>query len=1346
MASRSPFNAGPRLTDVPSGDPATQAIASLRGYAYQLYSSSLAWLALGPGQELYLEVAKDYAVAAQGALEAYEVKNTGKKVSINSESIRETLDSFIDLVERNPARQVHLSFLSTSHIAKERSKEHRPEGEAALHYWRRSAAGADVTPLRHVLSRIELSTRVRGFIDARNDQALREEFLRRIHWDCGRPGLDSVTAELHTGLMRYGADRLRVPSSENDRLTAAVVHHVLTVIVGRQPRRLTDTDLLAVVDKASQVTLSRFDFDALMRRTGSQLVPDQEPTTLEAASFLVPEQEIPLPKILAERSAVITSILQRARSDQVAVITGSTGSGKTILARLAGRNQGGSWHLLDLRNASPTETAQRLNFALGSLRHSDPTGIILDDLNEIEESGPRRALSRLLSGLKRRDALCLITAYRPPSARVYSDLGIDRAVNFSVPDLTVEEVNSMITAAGGDGRMWAAAVRIASAFGHPQLVQAIISGLRERSWPTDELRGLRALDRSPDAEAERFVTRQRLVATIPDEARTLLYRVSLIIGRFSRQLALALGALRPPIHRPGEQIDILVGPWIEQVGRDHLRISPLLQNSGKEILANEEQRLVHQTAAEQIVSGRKINVGEADSAFLHALLGQSEITLLKLAYGVLQADALIRGQLSEWMTGLRLHRLDRPIYAAKPTLSLTLRFAQFLLVGESRNVAAIRKCWSVLQKELTRESDQEVREHFEYMILAKFMIDRATAGALPNWIDLILRFEALSNTDSERRETLENMKQPIEGQPVRTPLGMFFVLQMMGIRSVGDLKVAFDRLDELTPAQRQTFFADAINMASDFALVVNSAWLAEQKRGNADWGVCAESYRHMAIQARAWGYDTLAMRCHVARGIILDEYARDSESAKHALEDAKTIFGDDPILIRAEAKLLFRHKDHGGALQLLRNVADKIALSDPVERTYLLREGGICAAEIAEWAEARHWFAAAREASSAAHPPRMNAMAIGLRADEAIAAFKEGDAAAAIIGFGITLDELNVLDANSSAAAGYCHRVIRHAILWLYGSASQKDIVVDGQPPAMMPGMCSNPEPTDVGDLPLSSLHAVRYLLAQTEVAAGVNAGIESGLRAHLGNRAIPQMEILLRSEQLTYDIHRLEVDRFFSHLPAWSKMRLYVESHAASLLGLDSENPVYDEIEPVSSAQLQSPAVVTFMEDALLAFGTMAAFRGRLDVLTSLGTRASLDCGEFSGDELRTIMATGASASDRFNDNVALHIHKVASHTAMTPDELFVAGVRFVQSVHRSSFKSVLTPALLDWSRERWTYIVREQRFYLRNLAATIPAIQEALASSEVGLSFVGKLLVAIEPAVRTRCDQSIRRFLLSV
>jgi hypothetical protein len=418
---RYPFTQGPRLTGGPSGDPAAQAIASLRGYAYQLYASGLAWLRLKPGEELYLEVAKDYAVAAEDALRGVEIKDTIANVTINSDDVRETLDSFVDLVARNPERQVSLHFVSTSKIGLERALDDRVNGEPTLSYWRRAAAGADIAPLRSALSRAGLSPRVRAFIDARDDDALRDEFLHRIHWDCGQRDLPGLTEELGAGLVHYCANRLNI-SAQKGQLTAAVLQRILGTVV--QPRtterRLVNADLTQLAVETTNVLVPRQEFEALLRQMGGGLPQEQEGAALQTADswrILEPERDIPLPPILAERSTLIANVLATARQSGFAILTGSTGMGKTMIARLTARHQGGAWSVLDLRDISAEETARRLDVALGMIGAADIDGIIIDDLNELEEPTVRRSLARILGALHRRDALSIVTCYREPSAR-----------------------------------------------------------------------------------------------------------------------------------------------------------------------------------------------------------------------------------------------------------------------------------------------------------------------------------------------------------------------------------------------------------------------------------------------------------------------------------------------------------------------------------------------------------------------------------------------------------------------------------------------------------------------------------------------------------------------------------------------------------------------------------------------------------------------------------------------------------------------------------------------------------------------------------------------------------------
>ena len=123
------FGPGPRLDD-PVGDPARQAVASLRGYAYQLYATGLAWLALPDGATLHLEVAEDYAVATREAMTGTQVRDTEASGGLTLQSgwARGAIESYVDLATRNPGRAVSFHYLTTSPIGLERRTSHRIGG------------------------------------------------------------------------------------------------------------------------------------------------------------------------------------------------------------------------------------------------------------------------------------------------------------------------------------------------------------------------------------------------------------------------------------------------------------------------------------------------------------------------------------------------------------------------------------------------------------------------------------------------------------------------------------------------------------------------------------------------------------------------------------------------------------------------------------------------------------------------------------------------------------------------------------------------------------------------------------------------------------------------------------------------------------------------------------------------------------------------------------------------------------------------------------------------------------------------------------------------------------------
>jgi hypothetical protein len=72
------------------GDPARQAIASLRGYDYQIWRSVEAWMRLAAGQTLYLECAEDFDLVDDRGAEATQIKNSPKDISPGSSDVRRT--------------------------------------------------------------------------------------------------------------------------------------------------------------------------------------------------------------------------------------------------------------------------------------------------------------------------------------------------------------------------------------------------------------------------------------------------------------------------------------------------------------------------------------------------------------------------------------------------------------------------------------------------------------------------------------------------------------------------------------------------------------------------------------------------------------------------------------------------------------------------------------------------------------------------------------------------------------------------------------------------------------------------------------------------------------------------------------------------------------------------------------------------------------------------------------------------------------------------------------------------------------------------------------------------------
>ncbi|MEQ8310435.1 MAG: hypothetical protein RIA72_07035 [Sphingopyxis sp.] len=1319
-----PLSPPDHVNDI-EGDSARQAIHALKGYAYQLYASAIAWLELRGNEQLHLEVAEDYAVATDAALNTTQVKASSRTVTLGSQAIAQFLDSFVQLTLSNPGRTVTCRYLSTAEVGVEQAHALRVGGQASLAYWRVAAAGADVGPLRAALNRVGLAPQTHAFFAECDDNRFRDEVLRRIHWDCGAPGLPSMREELDQLLLQFGWDHCRLPSAEAMRLSGPVIEQLLVTCTTQGHRRLTRADLKVLVDEHTRVSVNRADADRLMA---------QEAGPFAAVRRLVPEDQLGMPAILTTRDAFTQALAATIGEHGLALVLGGSGMGKTIAARLAARATPRSWAILDLRDMDAGAAAARLRETLGELGEPGLGGVLVDDINQLDDLGVARAFAQLLHALRRRDLLACATLYSRPGVRVLGELGVTSAALVEVPNLTVEEVEAMVSAADGDPATWAAPVYRRSDGGHPQLVQASIVGLSARGWNPAELAALAPAGGGlADVADERAATRARLIGSVPEASRALLYRLSLAIGRFDRRAALALGALDPAIMNPGEALDPLVGPWIDAVGQGEFRVSPLLYRAGEDMLGEGAVRAVHNAFSEAIMASDLIDPDKAGAAYVHGLAGRAETALTKIALGIVGAGSDMQRRVARYMTSLRLTQTSRPIFPENMHVSGLLRLAQLIVCLHTGTDDEISKVW----KALWREKDAAVLNgsaaRFETMVLSKLLLSDRACRAVPEWLDLILRLDTLGREDAKVGDLIRELETSGKLRSAPTVIGMLFMMQAGKLPGVAALVALFERLDALDGEMRGRLLAEYSQVPSEFALLVNNAWLAEHHAGTIDAEVATSGFHRISALAESWGYGTLAARAKIAVAIMQDEYGHDSEAALKTLAEGEARLGHPDHFGRAVAKVLYRRDDYAGALVRIEALDPDFAKSDHIESAYLCREAGICAMHLERFVEAASWFSKAREAAVQVPSGLMRPTAIGLRADAAYAAYRDGGREQVFKELAATLGEIEGLLPLTSLRATHCYKVFGHLLLSIDNDASHDfDNMIEGID-LLPPGCCSNPEPNEgIRDLPQAPLESLWYLLAEAAARFHVDAGIGQALQARIDGKPLVTMEMRLRDAHVSAAIERQDDAGLCAALRRWVDLRVYLPERFAEIQAGGLTDPLREPIPEASPEQLTSEVARDAAEDVLFVHCVVRILGGSHPPLAVLlqAWREQLTP-DYPGIAFLTAVCEPQAPDLEPRLCYAQILGRIAQGGRFGARDLFVATVRLVEKASRlASFQREATLPIDRWIATEWHQMISTQRFSLLTPALTIPPIEQALARAP-SLARAASIALAAEASI---------------
>lgn len=1342
VTNESLFNAGPSGQIIPEADSARHAVAALRGYAYQVLATTLAWIDIDEKTRLFLEVAEDYALVANQALTAAQIKDTAASgpVTLNTQSVRDAVASFVDLADRNPNMQVELRFLTTSEIGNEKAAVDRPQGIAGLKYWKKVASGADVSPLRTLLQSEKFPGSVRDFVESRDDASLRRDLIGRIRWDCGRPDLATIRLELEQRMIVLGRDRFHLPASEAPQLAELLAFRVLRkcTVTDIDERILTRAELYSAIDAASQTTVPRTAVELLSRMAAASMSSAGgdaaliNPPSNREPGWLLSGSALPIPKGLLDRTEIRSKALSVLDKFGVSVLVGGSGIGKSTLSRSTARARDKEFFLVDLRNTDPSETRYRLDWTFARLAGLPFCMLILEDLNCLEDKQAALSLARVIETARRHGHEILVSCYRPPSAATLVDVGLTQECVVECEYFSQSETWKLVQRYGGDPRIWGNISHIAGGNGHPQLVHAFVAGRAASGWSTESREDLlREVVSNTDVDGARFAARRNLISALPEDTRQLLYRLSLVVGRFDRSLALTIGDVGRSLANVGECIDQLVGPWIETLGNDSFRVSPLAANFGRENLPLNEQRRIHSAIAAQMLGGRRIDASDIDLVVVHGLIGKSTRNLAVAAYCVITVDLSDLEHYADYLPVLRLLRTDQSVFPEDFAVSAMLRIAQFRLISACKERDNLSAVVDAVFREVKRIEEDELRTATEGMVVATVLATIGIANHLDNWLNLLWKIRSMLQEGEALRKFFAHTEIQYGKVEADVPSELFCI-GSSNIDTVARLERIIDELDRLAPCFRSVLLSKTESEFSMCAGFISSPWLSQQRRGDLDAKDAAARYGRMAEKAWRWGSSLLAMNCTASQAVMLDEYLGDSEGAVAVVRVAIEVYGRHPVLAHSLAKIYWRAKDYDSTLEVLSGVAEEIGEGNSVEGTYALRIAAISAAKCGDWVQAERWFLDAQDCAAQVQVGDMSIMAIGLGADAAVAAYHTGDLSRAVAGLASAIEALGGVTEDGSLRVAYCHRVVRHTISWLKSRVTGDRVEREGQALHMEPGMCSNPEPPKaIRDFPLAHIDIAWYLLAEIEIHSGTELSITSALHDKLQSGPIPMMESILRTHMLEAHIDAGDVFQFSDHFAMYLEAAKFVSANVnriKKIVGSDDRSLDFERGSlPNLDFDGSNDAVVEqAARHSIIAYAMCCIFSAQSNGVVELeGALRKRFPNRIPGEVILDYWNGNSVEISALERIVIGLLKKLTQLEYIGPSDLWIAGVRFFEFGNGTMMKNYLVRRIAAWQRAGWRRITTTETFRLFKPRQTVPQITEVLGIPEDNGSFMAKLLL---------------------
>lgn len=1336
------------------GDPARQAIPSLRGYAYQIWRTIDRWLRLKPGETLYIECAEDMDIAEAEGTTAVQVKDTEIKISLASQDAREAILHFWELQQRS-SENVRFQFLTRAAIATEKGAilNRRP----GIEVWREAAAGdAESCDLLRtfLLQKFESNPNFKSYLETRTSQELIAGLFRPFEWITEEPDAQIIQEFIRRRLIGYGEQHGCSPSI-SARVIGELNLHCWEVAQRTTPeaRSLTREDFLFIFEKATSVLVP-------LSALANAVVPAAGAVgsiSMGVSIKFWTEGVPPLPDPTLPRQQAVAAAVASLSTVSPLVLAGSVGKGKTTLAKLVAFAAHKDCLWIDLSGReSPFAEAALASLALTLEDRDRPSLIVIDDFL-IEPNSPQglwTSFAMLQRVCRNSGSQLLVTTKGIPRERLDARLISSGANVQQIEDLSAAEVKEFLEKLGCPTTMsvaWAT-LTLAQTGGHPKLVHVRALDLRDQGWPklTTQVLTETPASIAGQRENERLNVAQRESGPKLD----FLYHLTLLTLPFDRDLAVRLGSKVEGLPDPGTALDSFLGRWIEPFISEHFRVTSLLTNEAGKVWPPERIQEAHRKIFDSFLEKREIDIAHAFSVLMHAYMSQSPARLALYVRGLMDGKDAHFPQIARELK-LIVHFGSGVGNRAVPFnvhVSLLFRTLQFRIAAREapEELSRIAKEW-LWEVERLPQAVQPLDE--EYLRLSKVLwataVASTTEGDLPPQmiVDAIIALEAQPEAPGTLPSLPAALKSESGSDDMLTILFSFFQARC---RSSDYLDRLLDAMVAVpAPLRIRMLTATPLPYFVDYSFIVEGAWVGEFKKENPDWTNVIRVLERTRTLAKEWNVTRLGLSAAKALSIVFDEHFNNREAAVAALEDGRKLFGDAPLLDEQLANIHYRHDEPDAALKIWEKslAVQQDAPSSQVRDPFAFRKAAIAAGKAGDFSRAAELFL---RGSHWAQDGGMKHTASGLLFDAAYAFYQANKVDQMCLAMRQGLGELiGQPDPETEFNRFALQKLAGHVVLWIRNEVISDD---DNRQAEPVLGCCSNPDyDSKIKRLPRSPAELTVVHVIELEHRLGMALSTKALFASILQVSRMPVLEMKLAFVELE-QVYRQR--RFGDLLAALEAMRASLErARAQHRMQQNVLEAFQGQVEPQDRTQLGTEYFL------LCALTAQVLSGGSADSLISVWKERSekSHSGRYA-NAIDNLVAAVAAASegagyilrnasrDAFSRIVAAHIILVSPPTA--PDLSAYAQAAYIAWLSRTDIKTALReilPVLSASFAKTWEHHLA-QTALLSNPRLTVPDIQAALAYQPNGPEKIWQILRAASAATGVRVPPETLKWLQDI